>query len=297
VNLRQDTPSSAVTDVWYQVRKKVGDIRNRLPQGTQGPFFNDEFGDTFGIIFAFSGDGWPMPELKKIAEDVRARLLRIKDVGKIELYGTQDPKVFVEFSHAFLANTGIQPQQIFDGLAREYAVTGTGRIDTATDRVAIRIEGTPDTIEAVRQVPFVVNGRQVRVGDVADVRLGTEDPTVFTVRFNGPANVAEQVVRANMQLQEGSALEDALIDRDIRSLYRTGQFEFIEFKRGDLVDGRIDLVVEITAKFRVSAVDFEGNSAVKAKRLLKEAKTKLNLPLDERQVKEDAEKIREYYQK
>jgi outer membrane protein insertion porin family len=100
-----------------------------------------------------------------------------------------------------------------------------------------------------------------------------------------------------MQLQEGSALEDSLIDRDIRSLYRTGQFEFIEFKRGALVDGKVDLVVEITSKFRISTITFEGNKKVKAKRLLKEAKTKENLPLDERQVKEDAEKIREFYQK
>lgn len=125
---------------------------------------------------------------------------------------------------------------------------------------------------------------QVRVGSI-------------TVRFNGPANVSEQVVRANMQLQEGAGLEDSLIDRDIRSLYRTGQFEFIEFKRGSLVDGKVDLVVEVTPKFRVSTITFEGNQKVKPKRLLKEAKTKENLPLDERQVKEDAGKIREYYQK
>jgi outer membrane protein insertion porin family len=119
----------------------------------------------------------------------------------------------------------------------------------------------------------------------------------ITVKFIGPANVSEQVVRANMQLQEGSTLEDALIDRDIRFLYRTGQFEFIEFKRGKVVDGRVDLVVEVTPKFRVSTVDFEGNKAVKSRRLAKEAKTMTNLPLDERQVKEDVEKIREYYQK
>jgi outer membrane protein insertion porin family len=119
----------------------------------------------------------------------------------------------------------------------------------------------------------------------------------ITVRFNGPANVAEQVVRANMQLQEGSALEDALIDRDIRSLYRTGQFEFIEFKRGALVNGKVDLVVEVTSKFRVESVTYVGNKKVKAKRLAKESKTKEGLPLDERQVKEDSEKIREYYQK
>ena len=119
----------------------------------------------------------------------------------------------------------------------------------------------------------------------------------ITVRFTGPANVAEQVVRANMQLQEGGSLEDALIDRDIRSLYRTGQFEFIEFKRGSLVNGRVDLVVEVTPKFRISTIEFEGNTHVKDRRLIREAKSKENLPLDERQVKEDAEKIREFYQK
>jgi outer membrane protein insertion porin family len=119
----------------------------------------------------------------------------------------------------------------------------------------------------------------------------------IAVKFTGPANVSEQVVRANMQLQEGSTVEDTLIDRDIRALYRTGQFEFIEFKRGNVAGGRIDLVVEVTPKFRVSTVEFEGNKAVKAKRLIKETKSKANLPLDERQVKEDAEKIREYYQK
>ena len=118
-----------------------------------------------------------------------------------------------------------------------------------------------------------------------------------TVHFNGPANVAVQVVRANMQLQEGSVLEDALIDRDIRSLYRTGQFEFIEFKRSPLTEGRVDLVVEITAKFRVSKIEFAGNKKIKAKRLAKETKTKEKSPLDERQVKEDVEKLREFYQK
>lgn len=137
-----------------------------------------------------------------------------------------------------------------------------------------------------------VAGGAVPSSSVGGPRVGN-----ISVRFNGPANVSEQVVRANMQLQPGGALEDALIDRDIRSLYRTGQFEFIEFKRGALVNGRVDLVVEVTPKFRVSTVDFEGNTHIKARRLLRETKTKENLPLDERQVKEDSEKLREFYQK
>ena len=119
----------------------------------------------------------------------------------------------------------------------------------------------------------------------------------ITVKFVGAANVNEQVVRANMQVREGGDLDDTMLDRDIRSLYRTGLFEFIEIKR-ESVDGKsFNLVVEVTPKFRVLAVRYEGNKRVKGTRLEKEIKTKPNTALDERQVKEDAEKIREYYQK
>ena len=119
----------------------------------------------------------------------------------------------------------------------------------------------------------------------------------LTVRFNGTANVNEQVVRANMAVREGSDMDDAMIDRDIRSLYRTGLFEFIEIKREVLANHGVNLVVEVTPKYRVLTVKFEGNKEVKSHRLLKETKSKANSPLDERQVKEDSEKLREFYQK
>jgi len=130
----------------------------------------------------------------------------------------------------------------------------------------------------------------------------TEAPVSYrinklTVRFNGTANVNEQVVRANMAVREGTEVDDAMIDRDIRSLYRTGLFEFIEIKRETLDNHSINLVVEVTPKYRVLTVKFEGNKQVKSHRLLKEAKTKANSPLDERQVKEDSEKLKEFYQK
>jgi outer membrane protein insertion porin family len=118
-----------------------------------------------------------------------------------------------------------------------------------------------------------------------------------TVKFVGAANVSEQVVRANMQAREGSPIDDAMIDQDIRSLYRTGLFEFIEVKRDARPDRTVNLLIEVTPKFRVLAVRFEGNKRVKSRRLEKEVKTKDNLALDERQVKEDGEKLREYYQK
>jgi outer membrane protein insertion porin family len=117
------------------------------------------------------------------------------------------------------------------------------------------------------------------------------------VRFQGAANVSEQVVRANMQVREGLPMDDAMIDRDIRSLYRAGLFEFIEVKRELLPDGTVNLVFELTPKYRVLAVRYEGNERVRSRRLEREVKTRANFALDERQVKDDAEKIREYYQK
>lgn len=119
----------------------------------------------------------------------------------------------------------------------------------------------------------------------------------ITIKFLGAANVNEEVVRANMQIREGGSLDDMMIDRDIRALYRTGLFEFIEVKRESLGNGVFNLVVEITPKFRVMSVRFQGNNHVKERRLEKEIKTRPNASLDERQIKEDSEKIREYYQK
>ena len=119
----------------------------------------------------------------------------------------------------------------------------------------------------------------------------------IAVRFVGVANVSEQVVRANIQMREGNDLDDALIDRDIRSLYRTNLFEFIEVKREVLPNHTVNLAIEVTPKYRVLSVRFEGNVKVKRHRLEKEAKTKPNEALDERQVKEDSDKLKEYYQK
>src|SRR6188472_4436160 len=97
VNLKGSTPGKAIPDIWYQVRKKIGDIRNTLPQGTVGPGFNDEFGDTFGIVYGFTADGFSHRELKDYVEDVRSRLLQVPDVSKIDIIGAQDEKIYVEF--------------------------------------------------------------------------------------------------------------------------------------------------------------------------------------------------------
>ncbi|WP_300304680.1 efflux RND transporter permease subunit, partial [Ferrovibrio sp.] len=138
VTLRDSTPPKLVPDIWYQVRKKVGDMRSTLPQGVQGPFFNDEFGDTFGTIYAFTSDGFSHRELKDYVEDVREELLRIRDVGKADLLGVQPERIFIEFSNKKLASLGIGPQQILDVIQQQNDQTASGVIQTSSDRIATR---------------------------------------------------------------------------------------------------------------------------------------------------------------
>src|SRR5688572_15498971 len=119
-----------IRDTWYQVRKKVGDIRHTLPQGTLGPFFNDEFGDTFGNIYALTGDGYTYAQLKEQADRIRNQLLRVKDVAKVELVGEQDEKIYVELANAKLANFGVEPAVVFAALAQQNAIAAGGSFET-----------------------------------------------------------------------------------------------------------------------------------------------------------------------
>ena len=198
VNLRQDTPAKAVPDIWYQVRKKIADIQTSLPQGVQGPFFNDEFGDTFGVIYAFHGDGFSSADLKKILEDVRQQLLSVKDVSKVDIVGAQDEKIFVDFSHKKLAAMGVTPQTVLDALQKFNTMTPSGVVEAGSDRIAVRVSTTLDTLSAVRDVPIVVGGRPLRIEDVAEVTRGYQDPPAFTMAVNG-----KPVIGLAISMQKG----------------------------------------------------------------------------------------------
>jgi multidrug efflux pump len=174
-----------IHDTWYQVRKKVGDIRAQLPAGVQGPFFNDEFGDTFGNIYALTGEGHDIAALKAQADRIRARLLRVKDVSKVELVGEQDERIHVELSNAKLATFGVEPAVVFAALAQQNAVAAAGSFETATDRIPLRVDGALDSVESVRQLPIRASGRTFRVGDVASVTRGTVDPPAPRMRYLG----------------------------------------------------------------------------------------------------------------
>jgi multidrug efflux pump len=201
-----------VPDLWYQVRKRVGDMRQSLPQGVLGPFFNDEFGDVDSAIYTLSGDGVSARELKDRAEEIRQRLLAVPNVEKVRLYGVQDEKIFIEFSHAKLATLGLTPQQIFQSVSRQNAVVPAGAVDTNADRVHLRVDGALGGIDAVAAVPIEAGGRSFRLGDVATVTRGFEDPPSYTVRHAGKSSVAIGVVmtRGANILTLGEDLKGAL---------------------------------------------------------------------------------------
>jgi len=183
VNLREDAPSKEVPDVWYQVRKKVGDIRGNLPDGVIGPNFNDEFGDTYGTIYAFTADGFSHAEMKDMVDDVRQELLSIPGVAKVDLIGVQEEKVFIEISHRKLANLGISPLVIVRTLQQQNSMNPAGSIDTASDKLFMRVSGDLKSVEAVREIGIEANGRQFRLGDIAKVYRGYADPPTPRFRY------------------------------------------------------------------------------------------------------------------
>ena len=182
---RDSMVSRELPQLWYDVRKKVGDIRHTLPAGVIGPFFNDEFGDTFGNIFALTGDGFDYATLKDYAERIELELHRLPDVGKIELLGLQDEKIFIELSNTKLATLGVPLGLVQQALDQQNAVAPASFFETGSDRVQLRVSGQFDSVEQIRDFPIRVGDRSFRLGDVATVRRGFADPAAPRMRFMG----------------------------------------------------------------------------------------------------------------
>nr|WP_256448119.1 efflux RND transporter permease subunit [Lysobacter sp. MMG2] len=185
VELEQSTPPSEVPDVWYQVRKNIGDIRQTLPAGVVGPFFNDDFGDTFGTIYAFTADGFSFRELRDQVEAVRSRLLNVPDVSKIEVLGAQDEQIFIEFSTERLAGMRLDYRTIIGALQAQNVVRPAGVIQTRQERVFLRVSGAFDNEADIESFNFPAGNRIVRLGDIARVHRGTVDPPQPMFRVNG----------------------------------------------------------------------------------------------------------------
>jgi len=219
VNLRGDTRPGDVPDLWYQVRKKIGDIRHTLPQGVVGPFFNDEFGDTFGIIYGFTADGFSHRELRDSVEDVRSRLLNVPDVTKIDILGAQDERIFVEFSLEKLAGLGLDRTALIAALRAQNLVRPSGVVHTSEERVTIRVSGAFRSERDVLDVNFVAGGRVVRLGDIAEVSRGFADPPQPMFRVDGEPAIGLAIAMREggdvLQLGENVAREMAAITAEL----------------------------------------------------------------------------------
>ncbi len=213
--VRDNSPAAEIQQIWYTVRKKVGDMRPTLPQGVVGPFFNDEFGDVFGVIYALQGEGFSPAERKSVADEVRQKLLRVKDVNKVELFGVQDEKLFIEISHQRLATLGLDMQQVLAALGQQNAVEPAGTVQAPHDVVQVRVAGAFGSVEQLRAMPIrAANGTQLRLGDIAQIRLGYADPPQVMVRHNGLDSIALGIsmTKGGDIIALGKALETALAD-------------------------------------------------------------------------------------
>jgi multidrug efflux pump len=197
--IKDSSKAADVPNVWYSVRKKIGDMRATLPGGIQGPFFNDEFGDVYGVIYALESDGFNYAEVKTFADDVRQQLLRVPDVSKVELFGAQDEKLYIEISQKRLAQLGMDFNQVLAQLAQQNAVESAGAVQTPLDVVQVRVAGQFQVVEQLRAMPIRGNGygagtsaggNQFRLGDIAEIKRGYVDPPAVKVRHQGKEVIA-----------------------------------------------------------------------------------------------------------
>ncbi len=185
VNLKDTVGAKSVPDLWYQVRKKIDDIRHTLPSGINGPLFNDEFGDTYSLIFALTADGFTHRELRDQAERVRAELLRVRDVAKVDMVGVQDEKIYLEFSTQQMAALGLDANALMQVLQAQNALVPSGTVDSGPERIAIRVSGEFTSEESLKAVNFRFNNRFFRLSDIATVKRAYVDPPQPMFRYNG----------------------------------------------------------------------------------------------------------------
>lgn len=182
---KDSAPPSAIPEVWYQVRKKIGDIRHTLPDGVEGPSFNDEFGDVYGNLYALTGKGYSPAELKRQAEIVRAELLRVPDVNKVEFFGEQKQRIYIELSNAKIGALGLDTNSLLQQLRLQNLVAASGAFDSPHEHVRIAVTGRYDQLQQIRDIRLRANGREFRLGDVAMVGRGYEDPPKQRIRYMG----------------------------------------------------------------------------------------------------------------
>lgn len=207
--LKDWTRKAQIEESWYQARKRVGDIQHTLPEGIQGPLFNDDFGDTFGSIYAFHADGFDDGQMKQVLLAARERLLELPDISKVLLLGLQDERFYIEFSHARLAQLGIAQQELFEALRRQNAVEPAGTVEGPQSRIYARMSGATQSVGDLESIAVTAGGRTFRLGDVATVRRGFIDPPTLSMRRNAErvTGLAISMVEQGDILQLGQRLD------------------------------------------------------------------------------------------
>jgi multidrug efflux pump len=214
LNFRDSTPPREIPLLFLELRKKMSDLLPDLPGGVLGPFVNDEFGDVDSVLYTIVGDGASYAQLKDVAEALRKRLQRVADVTKVDLYGDQGERIFVEFSHAKLATLGVPLQSLFDSIGKQNALSPAGEFQTDAQRLPVRVTGAQQGAEAVAETPIFAGGQTFRLGDVAKVSHGYEDPPSFLIRAQGEPALEVGVVmqKGGNILALGKALDATLAD-------------------------------------------------------------------------------------
>ncbi len=248
VILKDYTPKKEVPDAWYQVRKKLNDIRQTLPAGVQGPFPNDEFGDVQINIFALTGDGFDLAALRRYADRIALDLKAVPDVKRVEMIGVQEEKIYIDASPTRLASFGITPQQISEALQKQNAVNPAGFIETDTNRIRIRVSGGFDTVAHVRDADLLVNGQHFRLGDIAKVTRGLSDPASPTMRVKGQPAIGLGVVMAKggNVIDLGENLQQAM--QKITAELPAGVEVHVVANQPEVVKGSIKLFEESLAE-------------------------------------------------
>lgn len=198
LSLQDKTPPAEVQEEFYQARKKLGDESQRLPAGVIGPMINDEFSDVTFALFALKAKGEPQRQLVRDAEDLRQQLLHVPGVKKVNIIGEQAERIYVAFSHDRLATIGLSPQDIFNALNSQNALTAAGSIETRGAQIFIRLDGAFDELQKIRDTPFVAQGKTLKLSDVATVERGYEDPPTMLIR-----NQHEPALLLGIVMREG----------------------------------------------------------------------------------------------
>ncbi len=209
--VKDNSPPREMAQIWYTVRKKIGDMRATLPASVVGPFFNDEFGDVYGSIYALSADGFSAQQLKDQADFVRQRLLKVKHVNKVQIFGAQDEKIFIEIPQKRLAQLGLDFNQVIAQIGQQNAVESAGTINAPTDYLQVRVAGQFNTVEELERFPIRANGASFRLGDIAQIRRAYVDPPQVKLRHQGQEVIALGISMAKGGdiIEMGQALRSA----------------------------------------------------------------------------------------